>query len=87
MGVWPRRDYDPEAMDRVLAANGMTRRDLERQTRMKPGRLDSLAMNGWEPLLWEFYRMSVVLDMDMEDLYDEVCLEREPAYATYSEEG
>lgn len=73
--TWVKREFDPEAMDDVLGEHGMSRHDMEIEAYLKRNRLTTLEDNGWDPFLWEFWRMSVVLDMDMEDLYDRVCPE------------
>lgn len=73
--AWPKRTFDAEAMDELLDEFGLSRRDLERQAGLRGNRIADLDANGWDPYLWEFWRMSEVLDMDMGELYDAVCPE------------
>lgn len=73
--AWPRRNWDPEAFEAVCRTEGTDPLAVERECRLKSGRLDELADNGWNPLVWEFARMADVLDMSMDDLYDEAFTE------------
>lgn len=68
---WPRRDWDPESFEIVCRVNGTSPEEVERECRLKEGRLEDLAESGWNPFIWEFARMADVLGMSMDDLYDE----------------
>lgn len=68
---WSRRYWDPEAFEVVCRTAGTSPAEVEQECRMRSGRLDEIADNGWQPYVWEFARMAEVLDMPMDDLYDE----------------
>lgn len=75
---WPRWYWDPDAADELFAEEGTSAREVEWGCRLKRGRFDELADNGWMPNLWEFRRIAEFLDIDMLDLYEAVMAADEP---------
>lgn len=71
MERWPRRDWDPEAFEAVCRSVGTTPGEVERECRLRHGRLEDIAEHGWQPYIWEFARMADVLAISMDDLYEE----------------
>ena len=67
---FPHWSYDPGALCALLSSEGYA--DFESACHMRPGRLESLGARRLAPYLWEFRRMALVLDMDMDDLFDAI---------------
>lgn len=74
---WPIWRWDPEAASALFAVEGLDDAEVERVARLKPGRLDQLAENGWDPHVFEVTRMAMVLDMSLDDFVESTFLEEE----------
>lgn len=66
---WPHTVWDPEAFEVYCRAAGTSPEEVERECRLKSGRFEDLAENGWSPLVWELSRIAEVLGTTMDDLH------------------
>lgn len=69
----PRWDLNLGELEALLEDEGWDGIDeLECACRLRHGRIQELADNGWSPYFWEFRAMALVLDMDMDELAEAI---------------
>lgn len=70
---FPRWEFNPGQLNALIAEYGYDDpADFERACHLREGRLAEYAANGWQPFPWEYMRMSLVLDIALDDLFSEV---------------